>query len=551
MNGSAVNTSTLIYPLQERTHNEVIAETLVACVLFILGVTGNGLVCYVIYKKRFTNSSMYFFMLNLAFADLLVCFASIPLTLLSTRPQPVAVTFGSVGCRTIRFVQYMLPPASVAILTATAIDRYFHICIPLKRIITTRSTKQLAALSWGFAIVLTSPIFFLIETVNVSYKGQVYQFCNIEETSSHPIAGTVYLVFRGALGFAIPLAVVSILYFRIVQTVWQRKNNHQSTNKQRANIVKSLLTVVVAFSMSWTPFSVCNKYYLFKPEGNLITRAEIITFWVGLSASVYNPVIYAFYNKKFRDAFVAVIFGRKRSTSNDAAVIEAAKNRPRSKTLPALLAIETQEHHDNMLFIEQRTSACNSANVKTRHLSLGCQPLYEETILLDNHTRRKDDNRIYLAKQQLVKHNREIVIEKLHNDQLTLDRSKTNRGTIDESEDDVFEPPTRHDIKKRQKRKIALPYLLPRLPENTHHPPALQRSQTFQARNDVISGRNRSSPVNQMTSTDVTRKLYFSRYAVSRGRGKPLSRSMSVSETRTMNGRQRDVLYYDNHASRL
>ena len=48
-----------------------------------------------------------------------------------------------------------------------------------------------------------------------------------------------------------------------------------------------------------------------KERYNSVSRAEIITFWIGLSASVYNPLIYAFYNKNFRDAFREVVLHRK------------------------------------------------------------------------------------------------------------------------------------------------------------------------------------------------------------------------------------------------
>lgn len=373
----------IIYPFQYRSPTEVMIETFIGCVLFLLGLIGNGLVCYVIHKKRFTNSSMYFFMLNLAYADLLVCTVSIPLTLLSTRPQPLVVKFGSIPCKMIRFIQYILPPASVAILTATAMDRYFHICVPLKKMITTKATKQLAAICWGSALILTLPIFYLIETQKVMYDGAEYEFCNIEETSTYPTAGMIYLVVRGCLGFAIPLALVSVLYFRIVRTVWQR-SRHQSANRQKANVVKSLLTVVIAFSLSWAPFSICNKYYLFmKPKREVITRAEIICFWIGLTASVYNPLIYAFYNKKFRNAFVSVVL-KKRQTHMSHATLKPphVSYRPRSRTLPAVLSVDVEQLHRDNGPKAHATILPDTESIigrkKTRHLSLAFDILEEK-----------------------------------------------------------------------------------------------------------------------------------------------------------------------------
>mgnify|MGYP002255231798 CR=1 FL=1 len=56
------------YPLAVRSFEEVIFEIIIGCVLCLLGVTGNGFVCYVIHRSRYTKSSMYFFMTQLAVA---------------------------------------------------------------------------------------------------------------------------------------------------------------------------------------------------------------------------------------------------------------------------------------------------------------------------------------------------------------------------------------------------------------------------------------------------------------------------------------------------
>ena len=299
------------YPLVQRSSEEVIAEIVVGCILFILGITGNGLVCYVISRSRFTRSSMYFFMVHLAVADILVCSVSIPLTLVSTHPKPLLLLQNEVLCKIVRFLQYLLPPASVNILTATAVDRFLLICYPLKFLYRTK-VKFLAIFCWIYAVILTIPAFYLINIRPVIFDNEVCQYCALKETSADSKIGSFFLTVRGILGFLAPFFIIVFLYYNILKTIWKRKTTR---SKMRKNAILSLTMVVLAFFLSWAPFSFISKYsILVEKRYDTISRAELIAFWIGLSASVYNPLIYAFYNKNFRDAFREVVLHRKTRT---------------------------------------------------------------------------------------------------------------------------------------------------------------------------------------------------------------------------------------------
>lgn len=296
------------YPLVLRSSVEVTVEIVVGCILFILGIIGNGLVCYVIARSRYTKSSMYFFMAQLAVADILVCSVSIPLTLVSTHPRPLLLLQNAVTCKVVRFFQYLLPPASVSILAATAADRFFLICYPLKFLYRAK-VKLLAICCWLYAVILTLPEIYLINSFPIIYNNEVYQFCAIKETSTDAKLGFIHLTVRAILGFLTPLLIIIALYYNILKTIWKRKT---IKSRMRKNAIKSLTMVVLTFFLSWAPFSVISKYcILVEKRYYTISRAEIITFWIGLSASVYNPLIYAFYNKNFRNAFREIVLHKK------------------------------------------------------------------------------------------------------------------------------------------------------------------------------------------------------------------------------------------------
>lgn len=108
MNSSQNTTETLwnlrasdIYPLPQRSLEEEIFEIVVGCVLPFFGLTGNGLVCYVISRSRSTRSSMYFFLVQPAIADILVCSVSIPFTLMTTHRTPLLLIQDKISCKIV------------------------------------------------------------------------------------------------------------------------------------------------------------------------------------------------------------------------------------------------------------------------------------------------------------------------------------------------------------------------------------------------------------------------------------------------------------------
>lgn len=78
-------------------------------------------------------------------------------------------------------------------------------------------------------------------------------------------------------------------------------------------VLKMLLVVIVTFALSWLPlyvlfciikFSLASE--LESADGVIVTMIPV-TQWLGASNSCINPIIYAFFNRKFRAGFKAII----------------------------------------------------------------------------------------------------------------------------------------------------------------------------------------------------------------------------------------------------
>lgn len=78
-------------------------------------------------------------------------------------------------------------------------------------------------------------------------------------------------------------------------------------------VLKMLFVVVVTFALSWLPLYVlfCMiKFSLSRQwdeTDSLIITLIPVTQWLGASNSCINPIIYAFFNRKFRAGFKAII----------------------------------------------------------------------------------------------------------------------------------------------------------------------------------------------------------------------------------------------------
>ena len=107
-------------------------------VVSFVGIIGNLIVISVYTRKKDRQTST-FFILILAFSDLIVCSVLIPMTIYFEN-----VAFHTVNiylCKTYFFITTSTVPASCLLMTAIAFDRYFCICMVNRNIMTPFRAK--------------------------------------------------------------------------------------------------------------------------------------------------------------------------------------------------------------------------------------------------------------------------------------------------------------------------------------------------------------------------------------------------------------------------
>lgn len=131
----------------------------------------------------------------------------------------------------------------------------------------------------------------------------------------------VNLIFQ----YLFPLSIVGLFYFLILTKVLRRKVpkfgaplstnvsnlNQRIIDKSKMKVLKMLIIIVLLFALSWLPlYVIFARIKLGSPfeessvEGELIVTLTPIAQWLGASNSCLNPLLYFFFNGKFRQYFV-------------------------------------------------------------------------------------------------------------------------------------------------------------------------------------------------------------------------------------------------------
>lgn len=129
------------------------------CVLyatvFVLGVFGNALVCYVVLRNRAMQTVTNIFITNLALSDILLCLLAVPFTPMYTFIGRWA--FGKTLCHFMPYAQGCSIYISTLTLTSIAIDRYFVIIYPFKPRMKLSTCITIIIAIWLVALLATLP----------------------------------------------------------------------------------------------------------------------------------------------------------------------------------------------------------------------------------------------------------------------------------------------------------------------------------------------------------------------------------------------------------
>ncbi|XP_029000102.1 substance-K receptor isoform X2 [Betta splendens] len=259
----------------QQPHWQVALWAIAYSLIILVSVTGNVTVIWIILAHRRMRTVTNYFIVNLAFSDVSMA------------------TFNTL----FNFVY------------ALHNDWYMAIIHPLKPRLSSTSTKVVIALIWIVAIALAFPQCYY--SVTQFYFPRTV--CLVDWPDDY--GGKHQLSYQYALIlliYLLPLLVMLGTYSLVGQTLWgahipgEASDHYHSQITAKRKVVKMMVVVVVTFALCWLPYHV---YFILGSfnrdiyKQRYIQQVYLAIFWLAMSSTMYNPIIYCCLNQRFRAGF--------------------------------------------------------------------------------------------------------------------------------------------------------------------------------------------------------------------------------------------------------
>ena len=317
----ANNTTEAFCTVQANTSTNSILKALAYSAVILLSFFGNVMIVLVVHRNHRMRSITNYLIINMALADLATTFINMIPTLYwivrAVDVWHVGGVLGDLFCKFLNFIQSVTVGVSVFTLVAIAVDRFFAIFWPLKRIITFRVAKGVIAGVWVSSFLISGPLLLVLSLE----KGECIE--TWDPLFDTQIASRDYTIALFIVFYALPLCITACLYSLIMTKLWRRRtpgqetiNNQEHKEKINRKVLRMLVTVVVIFTLCWLPLYVrMFVLYSVDPERfrcGLPYEMDFIPLFLGHANSAINPYLYVIFNENYRRGFATAFSRRNR-----------------------------------------------------------------------------------------------------------------------------------------------------------------------------------------------------------------------------------------------
>ena len=275
--------------------------------IFATSTVGNGLVCFIILRRRAMKSVVNYLILNLAVADLVFTCICIPFDI-PVQEMDYYWPYGAFMCRVIYPLQTQTLFASVYTLVALSLSRYWAIVHPLRQQLKVEKVKWVIFLIWVVSFIPVCPY---IATLRLNTST-----LSCEETWKNDASRKAYTLSLFFLQYVIPLTVISSAHLSIAlelkrNTTTRRRSFIRGVQHNEAKkVARMLATVTLLFAACvlpnnilwlWLDFGAADKSYPY--FWDLLSFGNIVVF----SNSALNPLCYTMMNDAYRKEIKKVL----------------------------------------------------------------------------------------------------------------------------------------------------------------------------------------------------------------------------------------------------
>ncbi|CAL8386989.1 unnamed protein product [Boreogadus saida] len=287
--------------------------------IFILGLSGNGVVIFTVWRAQGKWRATDVYIGNLALADL---------TFVVTLPLWAVYTalgyhwpFGEVLCKISSYV---------VLLNITQLR--------------TRGYMQMSLTAiWVLSCLLAAPtlVFRTTQHDDVSNRTScVMDFSLVVTDKEQENVWVASLsMSSSALGFLLPFLAMMVCYCFIGCTVTRHFNTLRKEDQRKRRLLKIITTLVVVFAVCWTPFHVVKSAdalsYLNLAPGTcaflrFLLLAHPYATCLAYVNSCLNPFLYAFFDLRFRSQCLCLLNLKKALHASPAGSLSSQKTEAQS-----------------------------------------------------------------------------------------------------------------------------------------------------------------------------------------------------------------------------
>lgn len=294
-------------------------NTVVSCLVFVLGIIGNSTLLRIIYKNKCMRNGPNILIASLALGDLLHIIIDIPISVYKLLAEDWP--FGVEMCKLVPFIQKASVGITVLSLCALSIDRYRAVASwsRIKGIGVPRWTAVEIVLIWVISVVLAVPEAIAFDMITMEYRGKDLRICLL-----HPTQKTSFMMFYKkakdwwlfSFYFCLPLAITALFYTLMTCEMLRKKSGMQiALNdhlKQRREVAKTVFCLVLVFALCWLPLHLSRILKLTIYDQKDPNRCELLSFflvmdYIGINMaslnSCINPIALYLVSKRFQNCF--------------------------------------------------------------------------------------------------------------------------------------------------------------------------------------------------------------------------------------------------------
>ncbi|VDO00360.1 unnamed protein product [Rodentolepis nana] len=283
-------------------------------IIFILSISGNSLVVFVILRKPEMRSVVNIFITNLAISDILMTLIATPLTpaIIFVRGWSLNVSW----CKLLPTVMGITVYVSTLTSTAIAIERcivtVYHILPKVRHWISFLGVLS----AWIISIICSCPLAIYQDI----YYDPRTNITSCQENWPQKRSRAVFTVVSFVLQFIVPSLIITVCYTRIGLVLQDRANKKIGTKtrlkeenvlKRKRRAIKMLIAMVAIFIICWIPLNclwlVSDLGWYDFSEWGYFTLVFFICHLFAMSSAVYNPFLYTWLNENFRNEFVQIV----------------------------------------------------------------------------------------------------------------------------------------------------------------------------------------------------------------------------------------------------